>query len=111
MSEAVINSPVFTVSRPEAGEYAPYYERYISLVGGNDILNTLEEQRRQTLLLLCGRKESDGDFSYAPGKWTVKAITPAGEVGDAVTTEAGGKSTAVPLGTTPTLWYELTRQP
>jgi DinB superfamily len=74
MSEAVITSPVLTVSRPEAGEYAPYYDRYISLVEGNDILHTLEEQRRQTLLLLCGRDEADGDFSYAPGKWTVKEI-------------------------------------
>ena len=62
------------ISRPEPGEYAPYYDRYISLVPGNDILPTLESQRRQMLLLLSGRDEADGDFRYAPDKWTVKEV-------------------------------------
>ena len=31
-----------SIARPEAGEYAPYYDRYISLVTGTDILGTLE---------------------------------------------------------------------
>ena len=26
------------------------------------------------LLLLCGRPESDGDFRYAPGKWSLKDV-------------------------------------
>ena len=72
MSDAVI-SPV-SVSRPEAGEYAPYYERYISLISGTDILGTLESQRRRMLLLLSGRDESDADFRYAPDKWTVRGV-------------------------------------
>jgi len=63
-----------TIHRPEAGEYAPYYEKYIAKVQGSDILATLDEQRRQTLLLLSGRNESDGDIRYAPGKWTVKEV-------------------------------------
>ncbi len=66
--------PAFTVARPEPGEYAPYYDRYISLVAGNDIIGTLESQRRQMMLLLCSRDEADGDFRYAPGKWTVKEV-------------------------------------
>jgi DinB superfamily len=75
MSEsALINSPSFTITRPEPGEYAPYYERYISLVEGADILNTLDEQRRQTLLLLCGRQEADGNFRYARDKWSAKEV-------------------------------------
>jgi hypothetical protein len=61
-------------SRPEPGEYAPYYEKYISQIPGNDILATLEDQRRQMLLLLSGRTEADGDLRYAPGKWSVKEI-------------------------------------
>jgi DinB superfamily len=63
-----------TIGRPEPGEYAPFYESYISRVQGNDILATLDEQRRQMLLLLSGRTESDGDIHYAPGKWTVKEV-------------------------------------
>jgi hypothetical protein len=60
--------------RPQPGEYAPYYDRYISLVLGNDILAALDEQRRQMLLLLSGRPEADGDLRYAPGKWSLKEV-------------------------------------
>ncbi len=66
-----------TSLRPQPGEYAPYYERYISLVPGNDVpaaLAALEEQRRQMLLLLSGRAEADGDLRYAPEKWSVKEV-------------------------------------
>jgi hypothetical protein len=75
MSEpAVINPPAFTVARPQAGEYAPYYDRYISLIQEDDILNTLDQQRRQTMLVLSGRDEEDGDFRYAPEKWSAKEV-------------------------------------
>jgi DinB superfamily len=75
MSEpAVISPPAFVVARPQPGEYAPYYERYISLIEGEDILNTLDQQRRVTMTLLCGRDEADGDFRYAPGKWSAKEV-------------------------------------
>jgi hypothetical protein len=60
--------------RPQPGEYAPYYDRYLSLVPGNDILAALDEQRRQMLLLLSGRTEADGDLRYAPEKWNVKEV-------------------------------------
>jgi hypothetical protein len=60
--------------RPKAGEYAPYYDRYISLVPGNDALDALDEQRRQMLLLLSGRTEADGDLRYAPDKWSLKEV-------------------------------------
>jgi hypothetical protein len=67
-----------TIRRPQAGEYAPYYDRYISLIQhtaqNNDILAALEDQRRQTLLLLSGRTEADGDLRYAPDKWSVKEL-------------------------------------
>jgi hypothetical protein len=74
MSEPAVVIPAFTVARPEPGEYAPYYERYISLVDGSDILSSLEEQRKQMLLLLCGRDEAEGDFRYAPDKWSAKEV-------------------------------------
>lgn len=75
MSEAaIISSPAVIVSRPQPGEYAPYYERYIALVQGEDILAALDQQRRQTLLLLSCRDEDEGNFRYAPGKWSVKEV-------------------------------------
>jgi hypothetical protein len=75
MSEpAVSTPPTFTIGRPEAGEFAPYYERYISLIQGDDILNTLDQQRREMMLLLSCRDEEDGDFRYAPDKWSAKEM-------------------------------------
>ena len=60
--------------RPEPGEYASYYDRYVSLVAANDILAAFDDQRRQMLLLLCGRTEADGDLRYAPDKWSLKEV-------------------------------------
>jgi uncharacterized damage-inducible protein DinB len=71
-----LTAPTLTATslRPQPGEYAPYYEKYLSQIQGNDILATLDDQRRQMLLLLSGRTEADGDLRYAPGKWTVKEV-------------------------------------
>jgi uncharacterized damage-inducible protein DinB len=74
MSEPAVVTPVAAVGRPEPGEYAPYYDRYISLITGSDVLTTLDSQRRQMMLLLSGRDEDDGDFRYAPDKWTAKEV-------------------------------------
>jgi uncharacterized damage-inducible protein DinB len=71
---AIINPPAFMIARPQAGEYAPYYDRYISLIHEDDILNTLDKQRRQTMLLLSGRNDDDGNFRYAPEKWSAKEV-------------------------------------
>ena len=62
------------MNRPEATEYADYYENYISKVPGSDVVNVLESQRLQMLQLFAGRSERDGSFRYAPGKWTVKEV-------------------------------------
>ena len=74
MPEPAVVTPAFTIARPEPGEYNPYYDRYISLVPGTDILGTLDTQRRHTLLLLSGRDEEDGNFRYSPGKWSAKEV-------------------------------------
>jgi len=74
MSEPAVVIPAFSVARPEPGEYTPYYDRYISLIPGTEILATLESQRRQMMLLLSGRDEADGDFRYAPDKWSAKQV-------------------------------------
>ena len=67
-------SSTLTIAPPQPGEYSPYYHRYISLVAGTDILATLDEQRRQMILLLSSCSEADGDLRYAPGKWSAKEV-------------------------------------
>lgn len=74
MLEEIASPPALAIARPQPGEYSPYYDRYISLVVGNDILTTLEEQRRQMMLALSGRSDADGDFRYAPDKWNAKEV-------------------------------------
>jgi hypothetical protein len=62
------------LAKPEPGEYAAYYEKYIALVPGTDAASALEAQRVQTMQLFAGRGERDGNFRYAPEKWTVKEV-------------------------------------
>ena len=63
-----------TTERPKPGEYNPYFDRYISLILGNDILGTLEKQFTKTSSLLSGLSEADGDLRYDSGKWSVKEV-------------------------------------
>lgn len=72
----------FTVDRPEATEYSPYYERYVSLVPRGDILKVLEDQSGTTLGLLRGISETKADWRYAPDKWSIKEV-----VGHVIDTE------------------------
>jgi uncharacterized damage-inducible protein DinB len=62
------------IGRPDSSEYASYQAGYVALVEGDDILSTLEQQRRDTILLLSCRDENDGNIRYAPGKWTAKEV-------------------------------------
>jgi hypothetical protein len=71
---AAITPSQFIVTRPQPGEYAPYYDRYISMIQGDDILKILDQQRRQTMLLLSGRNDDDGGFRYAPEKWSANEV-------------------------------------
>ena len=69
------------MKRPEANEYAEYYGKYIAKVPGTDVVSVLESQRLQMLQLFAGRSERDGNFRYAPDKWTIKEVL--GHVTDA----------------------------
>jgi len=61
-------------SKPRADEYAPYYERYVSLVPEGDVVETLSGQSGETLALLRSIPEERAGYSYAPGKWTIKQL-------------------------------------
>lgn len=67
--------------RPQTGEYASYYEKYVSLIPTDDILGALEAQRLQMAQLLNARSEREGNFCYGPEKWSVKEVV--GHIADA----------------------------
>jgi len=62
------------MKRPDASEYAEHYRKYIAKVPGTDILGILESERLHMSQLFAGRSERDGNFRYAPGKWTIKEV-------------------------------------
>jgi hypothetical protein len=63
-----------TKNRPGPGDYAPYAEQYVVLVPAGDIVDALAAQLKQTVTLFSGRSERDGNFRYAPDKWSVKEV-------------------------------------
>ena len=69
-------------TRPDASEYAPYYEKYISLVPAGEVVATLSEQLDETLALLRGLSEEQAGARYAPDKWSIKEV-----VGHVIDTE------------------------
>jgi uncharacterized damage-inducible protein DinB len=69
-----MTTSAITLERPKPGEYNPYFDRYISLIPGNDILGTLDKQFSKTIALLSGRSEQDANQRYAPEKWTLKEL-------------------------------------
>ena len=70
-----------TQKRPQKGEYPDYYEHYIALVPSGDFLEILREQKETMIRLLSPLSEQQGDFRYAPGKWSIKEVL--GHINDA----------------------------
>lgn len=59
--------------KPKPGDYAPYYDRYISLIN-DDVISVLEKQITSTVSLLNSVSEEKADYAYAEGKWTIKEV-------------------------------------
>ncbi len=61
-------------TKPEKGEFLPYYEKYIDLVGSGDVTITLSTQMAETEALLRGLPASVATYRYAPDKWSVNEV-------------------------------------
>jgi len=72
---------MMTQKRPQSNDYAPYYEKYVMLVPDGDFLEILETQLREMKQLLEPLTDAQADFSYAPGKWSIKEVL--GHINDA----------------------------
>lgn len=65
---------VSTAVRPRSGEYAPYYDRYISQVTEPNAIEALEHQLDEMLALFRSLDEGKGDLRYAPEKWSIRQV-------------------------------------
>ncbi len=68
------SAKIHGMSRPEKTEYDPYYERYVSLVENDVILDTLASQSTKLNALFLDMPEKQGEFRYAEGKWSIKEL-------------------------------------
>jgi hypothetical protein len=62
------------MNRPETNEFDPYYNTYISLVEGDNVLPVLEAQPGELRSMFSDVPEEKGAFAYAEAKWTVKEL-------------------------------------
>jgi hypothetical protein len=62
------------IGPPDPTEYAPYFERYISLVPREKILSVLEGQPAEVRRALGGLSEEQAGYCYAEGKWSIREV-------------------------------------
>ena len=61
--------------RPSQQEYTEFQSRYITLVPPEgDLRVILRDQTRHVLALLGGLTEEQGEYRYAPEKWSIKGV-------------------------------------
>src|SRR5258708_338322 len=66
--------PDLLIAKPDASEHAPYYSRYVDLVGKGNIVATLASQIDATLAELREVSEADSLKRYAAGKWSIREV-------------------------------------
>ena len=60
--------------KPPTNSYAVYFQRYIDQVPEEDLFKALENQLPLIQQFLSGISEERSTYSYAEGKWTLKAL-------------------------------------
>ena len=63
-----------TIRRPTDKEYASFYAGYVALVPEGDLLQSLEQQMRDTQARLRPIGEEKSMFRYAADKWSVREV-------------------------------------
>lgn len=60
--------------KPQAGEFAPFYQRYIDRVPEGNIAQTLANMKEQTLAFLKSLPADKWAYRYAEGKWNIREL-------------------------------------
>lgn len=59
---------------PDSAEYAPYYANYVRQASGSSLMEVLSCDTAHIESLFDKLSETQGNYAYAPGKWTVKEV-------------------------------------
>lgn len=62
------------IIKPNAEELTGYVKGYVDEVIGSDLLTVLRESQYKSMNLYLSVPSANEDYSYAPGKWTVKEV-------------------------------------
>jgi DinB superfamily len=62
------------MQRPEEGEYAGHFGKYVALVPGSDVLSALRGQIGGTVATLRGVSDEQSLRRYAEGKWSLREV-------------------------------------
>lgn len=63
-----------TTQRPDAGEYAPYFGKYVELVPGSDLVSALRSEIAETVATLRAVSDADSLRRYDDGKWSLREV-------------------------------------
>lgn len=70
----ICSDKILDMQRPDKTEYDPYYEKYVSLVEDDDIIDTLGAQPTKLNDLFTALPNEKGCFAYEKGKWSIKEV-------------------------------------
>jgi len=62
------------INKPNPNEYAHYFQNYIDVAPVENIVKSLEDQLCESVSYYDSLNESEFDFRYAPGKWSIKEV-------------------------------------
>lgn len=60
--------------KPELSTVPLFYQGYVNLVKDGDLFDNLQQSMLLTQKLIASLTEPQGDYAYAPGKWTIRVL-------------------------------------
>lgn len=62
------------MTRPNENEYAPYFKKYIDLVGEDSFKSLWTNNTEETIAFFNAIPEDKHDYRYAENKWSIKSV-------------------------------------
>ncbi|ATL47670.1 damage-inducible protein DinB [Chitinophaga caeni] len=60
--------------RPNPSDYPSFYDRYVALAQGDDVVKSMLEHTETYIAFLSSIPGNKLEYRYAPGKWTIPEI-------------------------------------